>query len=217
MGASMNRRLSAALGLFALASTAAAAPAPSPPPFQGPALAQDRILSRAIGMMAVTSPAFGSGGAIPLANSSYGKNISFPVSWSPVPGAKAYALIMEDPDTKTPEPTLHWLAYNIAPGVTSLNRGIHTRQEIEGSKSLLQGRNSKGGIGYVGPHPEAGDPPHHYHIQVFALSRRLDLGGGADLNQVIEAMNDRVLAEGELVATFEAPKPDDKSGAKPKS
>ncbi len=213
----MTRRIAAALGLSALAfASTALAQTASPPPFQGPALAQDRILSRAIGMLEVTSPAFASGGAIPLANSSYGKNISFPLNWSAVPGAKAYAVIMEDPDSKTPQPTLHWLAYNIAPGVTALSKGVHTRQEIEGAKSLQQGRNSKGGIGYVGPHPAVGDPPHHYHIQVFALSRRLPLGGGADLNQVIEAMNDRVLAEGELVATFEAPKPaDDKAVAKP--
>ena len=190
-------------------SAAAAPPAPSAPaPFQGPALAQDRVLSRAIDSISVSSSALGPDGAIPVANSSYGKSVSFPISWSKGPkGAVAYAVIVEDPDSHLPQPTLHWLTYNIPASETSLGRAVKNRIAITGPKGFLQGINSKGGIGYIGPYPAVGDPPHHYHIQVFALSRMLPLQPGATLDQVIQAMSDRVLAEGELVATFQAPEP----------
>ena len=194
--------------LFAGAAAAAPARQPAAAPFQGPALAQDKVLSRAIDSISVSSSALGPGGAIPLANSGYGRSLSFPVSWSGGPkGTKAYALIMEDPDSHLAQPTLHWLAYNIPASATSLGRAIKNRIEITGAHGFMQGINSQGGIGYVGPHPAVGDPPHHYHIQVFALSRTLPVSPGATLDQVIQAMSDRVLAEGELVAVFQAPEP----------
>jgi Raf kinase inhibitor-like YbhB/YbcL family protein len=186
-----------------LAGTVIAAPTKL---FLGPVLAQDRVISRAVGTLQVASSAFEPGGPIPVIYSGYGKSTSFPVSWSAgPPGAKAYAVIVEDPESHLPEPTLHWLAYNIPAGVTSIGKSVHNREEVTGAKDFLQGRNSKGGIGYVGPHPPAGDPPHHYHVQVFALTRMLPLKGGASLNQVVAAMSDRVVAEGELIGTFQAP------------
>lgn len=200
------------LASILLGSAVLAAPAgkpTSPPPFRGPVLAQDRIVSRAIGRLTVSSSAFEPGGAIPLAHSGYGRSTSFPVSWSRGPkGTAAYALIMEDPDARLPQPTLHWLAYNIPSGTLSLGRSVRNRTEISGPNGFLQGINSKGGIGYVGPYPAAGDPPHRYHIQVFALNRPLPLPPGASLDQVVLAMSDRVLASGELVATFQAPNPE---------
>ena len=67
--------------------------------------------------------------------------------------------------------------------------------------------NYAGGVGYIGPKPPEGDRPHHYHIQVFALDRPLALKARADLNQLVAAMDNRVMAEGEAVATFAAPPP----------
>lgn len=204
------------LATLILATSATVAQAAAPP-FQGPVLAQDRVLSRAIESLQVSSPAFAAGAPIPLVYSGYGKSISFPLSWSAGPkGTAAYAVIVEDPESHLPEPTLHWLAYNIPAGVTALPKGVHDRAEVSSPKPFMQGRNSKGGIGYVGPHPPVGDPPHHYHVQVFALRKPLPLKGGATLDQVVDAMNERVLAEGELIGIFDAPKPaQPKSGAPP--
>lgn len=204
----MHARLALlAATIVSSASFAATGPKPaSPPPFQGPVLAQDRIVSRAIAPLTVSSSAFSPGGAIPLANSGFGRSTSFPVSWSQGPkGTKAYVLIMEDPESHRMRPTLHWLVYNIPTDVAALGRSAKNRTEISGAHGFLQGVNSNGGIGYVGPLPPTGDPPHHYHIQVFALSRPLPLPPGATLDQVVQAMSDRVLAEGELIGTFQAP------------
>jgi Raf kinase inhibitor-like YbhB/YbcL family protein len=206
----MKTAVIAVVGLVASALTlpAQAAVQTAPPPFQGPALAQDRVLSPAVESVDVASSAFKPGEAIALVYSGYGKSLSFPVSWTAGPaGTQSYALFVEDPDSGQPQPTLHWLAYNIPSTTLSLSKGVHNSAVLKGAKTMMQGINSKGGIGYVGPHPAVGDAPHHYHVQVFALSRMLPLGGGATRDQVLEAMHDRILAEGELIGTFAAPTP----------
>ncbi len=197
-----------AIAFSALALSSAAQAQVAPPPFQGPVLATDRVLSPAVDMLDVSSSAFAAGAPIPMVYSRYAKSFSFPVSWTPGPRAtQGYAVVVEDPDSGQPQPTLHWLAYNIPARTLSLSKNVHNTAVIRGAKGLMQGINSKGGVGYVGPHPKIGDPPHHYHVQVFALSKILPLGGGASLDQVLEAMHDHILAEGEMIGTFEAPKP----------
>ena len=51
--------------------------------------------------------------------------------------------------------------------------------------------------------PPEGDPPHHYHFQVFALDRELDLPHGASRAELLEAMQGHVLAKGQLVGTYQ--------------
>jgi phosphatidylethanolamine-binding protein (PEBP) family uncharacterized protein len=70
---------------------------------------------------------------------------------------------------------------------------------------MWQGPNTSGSIGYRGPRPPAGDPPHHYHVEVFALDRKLDLPPGSDRDKVLAAAQGHALASGELVGTFKRP------------
>jgi Raf kinase inhibitor-like YbhB/YbcL family protein len=195
----------AALGLAASGAVAVGAPAPSL--FQGPALAQDRVLARAVGALQVSSTALGPDGALPLSATGYGRSVSFPVSWTPVPEAKGYALVMEEIDPQYPRTLVYWLVYNIPPTMTGLGHAVHNKADTEGPNGYLQGMNSFGGIGYFGPHPPLGDPAHRYHVEVFALSRPLQVKGGVRLDPLIRALNDRVLAEGELVVSFQPPRP----------
>jgi Raf kinase inhibitor-like YbhB/YbcL family protein len=187
----------------------------APLPFVGPALAEDRVISRAVGSLQVTSPVVNADGDLPLTFTGYGKSTSFPISWSPVTDAKAYAVVMEELDLVQRRVTTFWVAYNIPADTTALGHAIHTKAEILGPKGLLQGLNSMGGVGYIGPHPPEGDPAHHYHVQVFALRRMLPLKGGASLDQVIQVMNERVLAEGDLIVNFTPPRPGDLPNGKP--
>ena len=218
----MSVRLPTILGVLclpALLAAPAAAQLPfmkkAPLPFVGPALAQDRVISRAVGSLQVTSPAVNAEGDIPLANTGYGKSTSFPISWAPAPDAKAYAVIMEELDPVQRRVITYWVAYNIPADTTALGHAVHTKAEILGPKGLLQGLNSMGGVGYIGPHPPEGDPLHHYHVEVFALSRMLPIKGGASLDQVVAAMSERVLAEGDLVVGFQPPRPGDLPNGKP--
>jgi len=208
-----------ALSAWAVLAAPATAQLPfmkkAPLPFVGPALAEDRVISRAVGSLQVTSSAVNAENDLPLVYTGYGKSTSFPISWSPVPDAKSYAVVVEELDPVQRRVITYWVAYNIPGDVAGLGHAIHTKAEILGAKGLMQGKNSMGGVGYIGPHPPEGDPVHHYHVEVFALSRMLPLKGGVVLDQLIQVMNERVLAEGDLVVNFTPPRPGDLPNGKP--
>jgi Raf kinase inhibitor-like YbhB/YbcL family protein len=169
-------------------------------------LALDRVLSPAIQPMTVSLPAIASGEPIPDVNTAFGKNVSPAIAWSDAPpGVRSYVLIVEDSDGHGETPVLHWLAYNIPGKVTALNKDVRNRGAPKTPLGMMQGINHAGGVGYIGPHPPQGDPPHHYHFEVFALDRMLNLKPQQSLEKVIAAMNEGVMAEGEAVATFAAP------------
>ena len=171
-------------------------------------LAMDRILSPAVQPMTVTLPAVPPGEPLPDVNTAFGKNVSPAVAWADAPpGVRSYVLIVEDSDGHGEAPVLHWLAYNIPGTTTALSKDVRNRAEPKAPLGMMQGINYAGGVGYVGPKPPQGDPPHHYHFEVFALDRVLNLKPKQSLEKLIAAMNDRVMAEGEAVATFAAPPP----------
>ena len=113
-----------------------ALPTPDEPPGQPPA------------PMQLTSTAFAPGAFIPVRYTCDGVDVSPPLSLSGVPDdAVSLALIMDDPDA--PGGTwVHWVAYNIDPGITEIPEGI-----------LALGtevRTSFGSAGYGGPCPPSG-------------------------------------------------------------
>ncbi len=68
-----------------------------------------------------------------------------------------------------------------------------------------QGTNGFGRPGYGGPCPPPGRGPHRYYFQLFALDTELDLEAGAAREQLEEAIEGHVLAEADLMGTFERP------------
>jgi Raf kinase inhibitor-like YbhB/YbcL family protein len=171
-------------------------------------LARQRPEARANDSLAVISRTIH--GRIPETHSEYADGISPELSWNKVEGAKSYALILEDPDAKTIRPFVHWVAYNIPAGVTTLPEGLQELPRLTEPEGVLQGRTSRGSVGYFGPRPPVGDPPHHYHFQVFALDRELDVPPGAERDDVLKAMEGHVLAAGEMVGTYEQQVPPSK-------
>ena len=77
------------------------------------ALTLGRIQPRTGGGIELTSEAFPDEGAIDLRHSSYGDNLSPPLRWTPVEGAGAYAIVLEDPDAPMEKPFVHWMIWNI--------------------------------------------------------------------------------------------------------
>ena len=113
---------------------------------------------------------------------------------------------MEDPDGATLEmPVPHWVAWNIPADTLALREGLVKAYRLLDPKMLEQGRNYLRRSGYDGPKPPPGDPPHHYHTQVFALDTKLDLPLGSTRDDVRAAMKGHVLAAGELVGVFAKP------------
>jgi hypothetical protein len=154
--------------------------------------------------MTISSTAFGEEEPMPAMFSADGQNISPPLSWIGIPTeAQTLALIVEDPDAPTPNPYVHWLAYNIPATVVELPAAIPTEAHLTMPAEIWQGRNSALKIGYTGAAPPKGDTPHRYFFQLFALDRRLDLSGGAGRSGLVSAMQSHVIAKGVLIGTYQ--------------
>jgi Raf kinase inhibitor-like YbhB/YbcL family protein len=169
----------------------------------GVPLVKDRAEAASGNKVSVTSSSIAPGAPIPVKHSEYADGVSPALAWHAVPNAKSYALVMEDPDARPITPFVHWVAWNIPAGVTRLPEGLQEQPRLTEPEGMLQGRNSRGSPGYYGPRPPAGDPPHHYHLQVLALDTVLDLPPGADRDQLLAAARGHVLAVGELVGRFQ--------------
>lgn len=114
--------------------------------------------------------------------------------------------LMDDPDAKLPVlPVSHWVVWNVPVGVTGLREGLQAADRLQDPKGLCQGRNSSGKVGYADPKLPAGDTPHKYHVQVFAVDTLFDLPIGAKRADVLAVMSGHVLAAGDLVGTFARP------------
>ena len=153
----------------------------------------------------VTADAVGLDGRLDPVHSAAGDNTSPALAWTAVAEAVTYALVVEDPDAPREDPVLHWVMWDIPGEVTALPMGVATGAHVESMPGAVQGRNVNAVAGYDGPKPPAGHGPHHYHFQVFALSKRLGMAADSTLVELTGALKAATLASGELVATFETP------------
>ena len=148
--------------------------------------------------LSLTSNAFASGQNIPSKYSCLGREISPDLSWSNFPAqTKSFALIVDDPDAPMGI-WVHWLMYNIPPEKNSLPENISAGAEL--SDGSLQGKNSGGRLGYNGPCPPSGT--HRYFFKLYALDSKLTISSGASKEQLLQAMQGHILAQGELMGTF---------------
>ena len=149
----------------------------------------------------ITSSAFENGEPIPDTHSYYGGNKSPQLSWSGAPeGTVSFVLIMEDPDTPAGVFT-HWMVYNIPADVLELAEGQPIIATLDNGAS--QGRNGFGGLGYDGPAPPAGTT-YRYSFRLYALDTTLDLAAGSMQFQLVNAMQNHILGEAELMGTSSA-------------
>ncbi len=172
----------------------------------GEPLVIQRVRPREPGRLTLTSEAIGLDDQIGDAYSAYHDNISPPLMWTGMPEAETYVLILEDPDAPTERPFLHWAMWNIPGKLEGLPGGIPKGGRLQGAPGLdgaVQGLNSSGQPGYMGPRPPAGDGPHRYHFQLFALDMRLDLPPTAPLDKLVEVLQANTIASCELVGTYE--------------
>jgi Raf kinase inhibitor-like YbhB/YbcL family protein len=150
----------------------------------------------------LTSPAFKSGGQIPLKYSCHDSNVSPPLSWEGAPpGASGYALILEDPDAPSGIFT-HWIVFNIPPARMSLPEAVPAQGQL--GDGTVQGKNGAGKIGYFGPCPPPGKP-HHYFFRLYAQDQLLRLKPGANREQVLAALAGHSPWQAELLGMFTSP------------
>jgi len=145
----------------------------------------------------LSSTAFAHNGHIPAKHSCDGDDSAPPLAWRGAPaGTKSFALIVDDPDAPDPEAPkrvfVHWVAYDIPPSATG----------IDGSRK--EGMNDGGKRGYMGPCPPIGR--HRYFFKLYALDAQLGELGSPTKADLERAMTGHVLAQAELIGTYEHPK-----------
>ncbi|HYF67552.1 MAG TPA: YbhB/YbcL family Raf kinase inhibitor-like protein [Ohtaekwangia sp.] len=150
---------------------------------------QSIIAERAL--LHISSSAFENEGVIPRKYTCDGAGINPPVKIEHVPeGTKSFVVLMDDPDA--PGKVFdHWVVWNILPN----------QQIKENSTPGSIGKNSLGKNEYIGPCPPSGE--HRYFIKVYALDTLLDLDDTADKNRVETALEQHILAYGELVGVYQ--------------
>jgi Raf kinase inhibitor-like YbhB/YbcL family protein len=151
----------------------------------------------------ITSTAFAPNGAIPARYTCEGDDVSPPLAWSGTPaGAKCFALIVDDPDAPDPAAPrmtwVHWVLYDIPASASSLAENVQPGALPAGTR---QGVNDWKRTGYGGPCPPIGR--HRYFHKLYALDTLLPDLGPATKADVESAMKGHVLAQAELMGTYE--------------
>jgi len=155
----------------------------------------------------ITSTAFKQGHPIPKKYTGEGSDVSPPLAWFGLPqGTKELALICDDPDAPTDEPWVHWVIYKIPADVKGLPEGMPRKPRLKDPPDALQGKNSwpaGEAIGYRGPMPPPRHGVHHYYFKLYALEAQVSAEPGLDKKALMEAIRSHILAEGELMGTYE--------------
>lgn len=148
----------------------------------------------------ITSTAFADGHAIPAKYTCDGADVSPALTWSNAPAnTKSFALITDDPDA--PAGTwVHWVVYDLPAGTSSLPENVAKSQYIP--DNAKQGLNDFHRLGYGGPCPPPGKA-HRYFFKLYALDNMVELKPGSTKADLLKAMEGHVLAEGQLMGTYQ--------------
>jgi Raf kinase inhibitor-like YbhB/YbcL family protein len=153
--------------------------------------------------LVLLSARFTPNGAIPTELTCEGRDRAPPLRWSGVPPeAKSLALTVDDPDApdpRAPQTTwVHWVVFNLPPTATSLPEGAGDKSLPPGTK---EGLNDWKQVGWRGPCPPVGK--HRYFFKLYALDVVLPPTAKLDEKGLQQAMKGHILAEGQLVGTYE--------------
>jgi Raf kinase inhibitor-like YbhB/YbcL family protein len=165
-------------------------------------IAYHAVFPEAPESLAVTSPAFADGEALPARFTQDGAKVSPPLAWSGVPAeARSVVILAEDADSPTPKPLGHLIVWNLAGHDAALAEGALGSPAGPGAHHNL-GRNSFLKDQYLPPDPPTGHGPHRYVFQVYALDGTLALAASPGRGALLDAMKGRVLATGQITGTY---------------
>ena len=137
-------------------------------------------------------PAFLSDDFIPSKYTCDGDNVSPPLDIDQIPkDAKSFAIIVDDIDAPGGS-FVHWIAWNIP-----IKHHLH-ENEVHGN----EGRNDSGQQHYSGPCPPSGI--HRYYFKIYALDDLLMLPPETNKEQLLKAMEEYIIAYGELIGLYES-------------
>jgi Raf kinase inhibitor-like YbhB/YbcL family protein len=160
----------------------------------------------AMAKMTLSSPSFAPNAEIPRRHTCEGENVSPALVWSGVPAdARTLVLILDDPDAPDPKAPrtvfVHWVVYNLPAAVSGLPEGAEAAVLPPGARV---GTNDWHRASYGGPCPPIGR--HRYYFKLYALDIVLPDGSSANKAAVLEAMRGHVVAEAQLIGTYQKQK-----------
>ncbi|MSQ91127.1 MAG: YbhB/YbcL family Raf kinase inhibitor-like protein [Phycisphaerales bacterium] len=177
--------------------THAQSPAPAPAPIPAPAPTEKA--------MTLTSTAFETNTALPVAFTADGDGTSPPLAWADAPkGTVSYAIMMDDPQARG---FVHWIIWGIPSTESTLSAKMPRDLEVKSPAGARQGVTSWGRErpGYWGSAPGKGSGVHHYTFTLYALDSKLELAAGASPKEFKKAIEGHVLAKTMLVGLYERP------------
>lgn len=144
-------------------------------------------------IMQLRSTDFTGGSYIPAKFTCEGENVSPSFEIAGVPErTTCLVFIMDDPDAPGGTFT-HWIMWNMS----FRTRKFSSRHL---PNSAIQGTNSAGSVGYIGPCPPSGT--HRYFFRLYALDIPLDLEPTATVDKLTAAMTGHIVAQDELVGLY---------------
>ena len=188
------------VGVAALGAQGAQSQAPQrqggPPPQGGQGRGGGRGFS--LPPLLMESDAFPDGGIVPQKYAGRGGvQPAFKFSNAPQ-GTVSYAMIFHDLDVALMggvNDVLHWIAWNIPASANGIPEG----KLPEGA---IQGRNLAGQNAYMGPGAPPGPRFHHYVFELYALGVMLDLSATANRDDLLKAMDGKVVAKSAYVGRY---------------
>ena len=160
--------------------------------------------------MTVTSTDFDHRRRIPRKSSCSDDDISVPITWSQAPeGTVSIAVVMES-NQNPGAPWSHWVMWGVPADAVGLPADIAQGHEAPSvGPAARQGTNNDGNIGWNGPCPPEvresvhvgalGDPVKQYTFKVFALDAKTTLGPEATKDDLLKAIDGKIIGAGEVV------------------
>ncbi len=146
----------------------------------------------------ILSQDFQNHGLIPNVYSCEGENISPELFWSNIPEkTQSFAIIMNSPDSGVQNNFYNWVLYNVDPNTKGLKKGAN----VSLPDGTMVGNNTMGDAIYRGPCPPD-DLIHHYIFTIYALDTMLDLGPGADVDEVYKKISNHILNQSQITGVF---------------
>jgi Raf kinase inhibitor-like YbhB/YbcL family protein len=146
----------------------------------------------------MTTDAFPDGGIVPQKFTGRGGvQPGFKFTGAPE-GTVSYAIIFHDIDVSLKGSTgdvLHWIVWNIPAAAGGIPEGSVPA-------GAVVGRGITGQNAYFGPGAPAGPRYHHYVFELYALNANLDLPPTAGREELLKAMEGKIVAKSAYVGRF---------------
>lgn len=146
----------------------------------------------------VTSPVFVDGKDLParFGCAAYaGQGKTPPLRWSGAPSTttKAFAIVVDDPDTSDGA-YVDWVLVNIDGTTNELIEGARPPKSVEALNTSKK-------TAYVSPCPPKGQR-HRYRFTLYALSERVQLKQGAPLKEALSVIAKHTVGRGRITGNF---------------